>query len=197
MLIDRFFELLRQSWFLWLLIAVNFLGSIYGFYWYSLQLELTSPGWLKLFVPDSPTGSLLFTFFLLALVSARSFPHLEAFACVTNFKYGVWAVVVIVSGWFMGQESRPTDYMLMFSHAGMAVESLLYYRFYTFKWQHLLLVAVWTVSNDILDYTLDIHPWLPAPLNPYEWGIGIFTFLLSIFSLALFAFLVMLKRKMV
>lgn len=197
MLYSLFISSLRKSWFLWSLIIINLLGSIYGFYWYKNQLAQTSPGILRVFVPDSPTGSLLFTFFLIALLVGRSIPTLEAFAAVTNFKYGVWAVAVIIAGWLMGGEQRWTDYMLMFSHGGMALESLLYAKFYTIRFRHLLMVATWTIWNDWMDYMLDIHPWLPSVLEPFDHIVGILTFLLSLISLYLIFLLVPLSKKQV
>lgn len=186
---------LRKSWFLWSLIIINFLGSIYGFYWYKNQLVQTSPAFLRIFVPDSPTGSILFTFFLIALLVGRSIPTLEAFAAVTNFKYGVWAVAVILAGWMMGGEQYWTDYMLMFSHGGMALESLLYARFYTIRFRHLFLVAIWTIWNDWMDYMLEIHPWLPSVLEPFDHIVGVLTFLLSLGSLYLIYILVPKKKQ--
>ncbi|MEW9669777.1 DUF1405 domain-containing protein [Ammoniphilus sp. 3BR4] len=182
---------LKKSWFLWSLIVINFFGSIYGFYWYKGQLEQTDPGWLRIFVPDSPTGSTLFTFFLITLLIGRSFPTLEAFAAVTNFKYGVWAVAVILGGWGMGGSQHWTDYMLMFSHAGMAVESLLYAKHYTLGFQHILMVGIWTIWNDWMDYMLDIHPYIPSVLEPYDHVVGWLTLLLSLMSLGLVYYLVM------
>lgn len=197
MLFSWFMSSLKKSWFLWSLIIINFLGSIYGFYWYKNQLIQTSPGFLRIFVPDSPTGSILFTFFLIALVVGRSIPTLEAFAAVTNFKYGVWAVAVIMGGWMMGGEQHWSDYMLMFSHGGMALESLLYAKFYTIRIRHLLLVAIWTIWNDWMDYMLDIHPWLPSVLEPFDHIVGVLTFLLSLASLYIIYRLVPNTRKQV
>ena len=188
---------LRKSWFLWCLILINFFGSVYGFYWYKNQLAVTEPAFMRIFVPDSPTGSALFTLFLITLLIGRSFPTLEAFAAVTNFKYGVWAVSVIIGGWVLGGDRQWTDYMLMFSHAGMAVESLLYAKYYSIRFYHLFLVAIWTIWNDWLDYMLDIHPWLPSVLEPFDHIVGIFTFLLSLFSLWLIHALIQRNKKQV
>lgn len=188
---------LKKSWFLWSLIIINFFGSIYGFYWYKNQLAQTHPTWLTLFVPDSPTGSTLFTLFLIALLVGRSIPTLEAFAAVTNFKYGVWAVAVILSGWMLGGERQWTDYMLAFSHGGMALESLLYAKYYTIRFRHILLVGIWTIWNDWMDYFLDIHPWLPSVLEDIDHVVGIWTFALSLFSLSLFYFLTARSKKKV
>ncbi|RXT13933.1 DUF1405 domain-containing protein [Ammoniphilus sp. CFH 90114] len=188
---------LRKSWFLWSLIITNFFGSIYGFYWYKDQLAQTHPEWLRIFVPDSPTGSALFTLFLITLLIGRSVPTLEAFAAVTNFKYGVWAVAVILAGWAMGGTKHWTDFMLMFSHAGMAIESLLYAKHYTIRFRHILMVGIWTTWNDWMDYMLDIHPYLPSVLNEYDRFVGWLTFALSLFSLSLIYILVKKNRKVV
>ncbi|AMA73551.1 MULTISPECIES: DUF1405 domain-containing protein [Aneurinibacillus] len=190
-----FMASLRASWFLWTMIIVNGLGSIYGFIWYAYQLESTSPAFLRLFVPDSPTASTLFTLVLIALLAGRSIPSLEAFAAVLNFKYGVWAVAVIIAGAALGDELNWQHYMLMFSHGGMALESLLYARFYTLKMGHIFWVAAWTLLNDLLDYTLDIHPWLADELEPYDQIVGFATFGLSLFSLWLIYTLVQYHRR--
>jgi hypothetical protein len=94
-------SLLRKRTVLWILFIVNFLGSIYGFYWYKEQLALTEPKVLTLFVPDSPTASAFFTFVLLLYLCSRRSPLLEAFASITLFKYGIWAVVMIFWGAYL------------------------------------------------------------------------------------------------
>jgi uncharacterized membrane protein YpjA len=180
-----FFGSLKKSWFLWALILINFLGSIYGFYWYKNQLADTFPRWLTWFVPDSPTGSSLFTLYLIFLLAGRSIPSLTALAAVTNFKYGVWAVSIILGGWSLGNPPSWPDVMLMVSHGGMAVESLLYSGFYSLKLRHMVPAACWVIANDYFDYFWDVHPWLPDVLNPYVINVGIFTFLLSMASLIL------------
>ncbi|CDN45472.1 DUF1405 domain-containing protein [Paenibacillus sp. P22] len=89
--------------FLWLLLVVNALGTVYGYYWYKGQLEATvdagNPLWQLVFVPDSPTASLFFTLSLLYLL----FPPgnqgrlgrtvrvaIEGLGTVTSVKYGIW-----------------------------------------------------------------------------------------------------------
>lgn len=178
-----FIASLRTRWFLWMMIVINGLGSIYGYIWYAYQLEMTSPAFLRIFVPDSPTASTLFTLVLIAMLVGRSIPGLEAFAAVTNFKYGVWAVAVIVAGAALDDQLNWQHYMLMASHGGMALESLLYARFYTLRLRHILYVAAWTLLNDLLDYTLDIHPWLADELETYHNVVGWATVGLSLFSL--------------
>lgn len=181
---------LITPWFLWGLFLINLVGSIYGFYWYADQLSLTPWYWL-IFVPDSPTASAFFTLVLgLYLISKRS-PLLEALAAITLFKYGIWAVVMIIWGGYL--ESTPflesltwQHWMLVFSHLGMALQAVLYAPFYTFGKREIGIVAVWTLLNDLLDYVYDIHPWVAIPLEPYHVELGIFTVLLSGVSILLF-----------
>ena len=75
----------------------------------------------------------------------------------------------------------------MASHLGMALEAILYSRFYTYHRQHLMLVGGWTLINDGVDYLLDLHPWLPASIAHMDGTIGVFTLGLSFISLSLFA----------
>ncbi|BAH43469.1 conserved hypothetical membrane protein [Brevibacillus brevis NBRC 100599] len=180
---EWFRQSLGKRWFLWTLFVVNFLGTIYGFIWYGNQLAVT-PAYLIPFVPDSPTGSGLFSLVLLTYLLGRHIPVLEALAGITNFKYGVWAVCIIVAGWLMGNEVRVTDLMLIVSHTGMAVESVLYARFYKLSLLPVGIAALWTLNNDFLDYVMDIHPWLPSVLDPYEGFVGLFTVLLSLISIS-------------
>jgi len=129
---------------------------------------------------------------LLLYALRRRSPLIEAFAAVTLFKYGVWAVAVILLGGIAATEPfleslHWTDWMLMFSHTGMAVEAILYSRFFTYQRHHLVLVGSWTLLNDGMDYLLDIHPWLPASISHLDGWIGLFTLGLSFVSLLLFA----------
>ena len=97
-------RILFSSWFCWSLFVINLLGSIYGFYWYKNQLLSTEWYWL-IFVPDSPTASTFFTLVLGLYLMQRRLPILEAFAAITLFKYGIWAVVVIIWGGTCGSET--------------------------------------------------------------------------------------------
>jgi len=190
------------SWFIhWLgerstlklLFIVNLLGTIYGYYWYKQQLLETPLYWWP-FVPDSPTASLFFCFVLLAYLLGRKWPLLEAFAGVTLFKYGIWATVMIIWTGLLGGELYWEHYMLIFSHLGMAVQALLFIPYYTFKAYHLGVVAIWTLSNDVLDYTVGIFPWLHYYLHPFLPTIYVSTVILSIISISIYYFTVIKKK---
>lgn len=187
-------HMLKQRWVLWTLFIVNLLGTIYGYYWYKEQLAITAAPLLP-FVPDSPTASLFFTLVLLLLLLHKKSSFIAAFAAVTSIKYGIWAVVAIFWGSALGDQLEFAHYMLVVSHLGMAVEAILFYRFYRIKWIHLATVAVWTLLNDYLDYALDIHPFVPWQLEMYHSELGWFTFILSLICIAFVAVLVNRQRK--
>jgi uncharacterized membrane protein YpjA len=46
----------------------------------------------------------------------------------------------------------------------MALEALLYLRFFAFGLRHLLIVSAWVLLNDGADYALGVFPWLPEEL---------------------------------
>ncbi|WP_044640203.1 DUF1405 domain-containing protein [Risungbinella massiliensis] len=178
---------LMERWFLWTLFWINLLGSIYGYYWYLNQLKLTPAKYL-IFVPDSPTASAAFTLVLFCYLMGRRSPLIEAFAAITLIKYGVWAVVMIFWGASLQPEPLldavvPAQWMLTFSHLGMAFQAFLYAKYFSFGWKEIAIVSVWTFLNDAIDYLADMHPWVGYYLEPYDHLVGYFTVLLSVTSI--------------
>ncbi|WP_227936209.1 DUF1405 domain-containing protein [Alkalihalobacillus deserti] len=173
-----------QKWMILLLLLINIPGTIYGYMWYGGQLNQT-PAHFIIFVPDSPTASLFFVFVLMTFLLRRNWPMMEAFAAVTLIKYGIWAVVMNVAGSWVGDPLNWKNYMLIFSHAGMALQAILYAPYYRMKPWHLLVAAGWTLHNDIIDYVFMMHPWVSPRLLPEITLIGYFTFWLSVFSILL------------
>lgn len=191
---EKILLLFRQREILQIMFIINFIGTIYGYIWYMGQLAITPPQFL-LFVPDSPTASLFFLFVLLAFLMKRNWPLMEAFAAVTLIKYGTWAVVMNIGAGLTGSILNWQNYMLIFSHLGMAVEAILYSPYYRIKPWHLVVVALWTLHNDIIDYVYHMHPWVSRGMQEYIDHVGYFTFWLSIFSLALVYFLSVRKNS--
>lgn len=187
------YSILGNRSVLMLLFIVNFLGTAYGYYWYKYQLAETPPIFL-LFVPDSPTASLFFVFVLLAFLLGRNWPLFEALAIVTLVKYGIWAVVMNGLVFILSGELDGAGLMLMFSHGAMAVQGILYAPFYRFKVGHLIVTAIWTLHNDVIDYVYFMMPQYHM-LNEYIPHIGYFTFWLSIFSLAAAYYFVLRKNR--
>ncbi|MCM3692831.1 DUF1405 domain-containing protein [Neobacillus niacini] len=177
------YPLLANRSFLLLLLIINIAGTIYGYVWYGWQLKET-PAIFLIFVPDSPTASLFFVFVVTAFLLKKNWPLMEALAIVTLFKYGIWAVVMNFLVFFAQGELDWIGVMLIFSHFAMAVQAILYSPFYRFKWWHLIVTAIWTLHNDVIDYVFFMLPRYHM-LNEVTPKIGYFTFWLSIVSVGI------------
>lgn len=181
------FKVLLDRRFLLVLFIINLLGTIYGFIWYESQLAIT-PTIFLIFVPDSPMASMFFTIFLLFFIFNRNVPYIEALALITLFKYGVWAVVMNLFTFYVNSSIDPVGLMLIASHAGMAIQALLYAPFYKIKLRHLTVAAIWTLHNDVIDYVFGMMP-IYSDLTNYMNQIGYFTFWLSVVSILIAYFL--------
>jgi len=118
-------QILLDRYFLILLFFINLFGTIYGFLWYESQLRITPTIFLP-FVPDSPTASLFFTIWLLFFIYNKNLSYMAALAVMSLFKYGTWAVVMNLFTLFVDGAIGWQGYMLIASHAGMAIQGLLY-----------------------------------------------------------------------
>lgn len=176
-------DLLVQRQFLILLFIINLLGTIYGYIWYISQLKITPLIFIP-FVPDSPTASLFFTIFLFFLIFGRNVPYIEALAVTSLFKYGVWAVVMNLLTLYVQGELVWQGYMLIVSHAGMAIQGLLYIPFYKIKLKHLTVAGIVLLHNEIIDYVFGMMP-IYSLLDNYMKEIGYFTFWLTVITLLL------------
>jgi uncharacterized membrane protein YpjA len=184
---------------------INFLGTIYGFYWYWGQLQdtvATKPLWMVILVPDSPTASLFFTLTLLYLLADSYAGNgkeggrradgplrriIEGVAVVSSFKYGIWAVVMIVAADVQGTPAGWQDWLLSFSHLGMAAEALLFARFFRLTPSALFCGALWVFASDVVDYRYEVYPYLPDVLVREISWVQVFTYSLSVASIVMFA----------
>lgn len=173
--------ILTNTIFLVLLFIINLLGTIYGYMWYSSQLAITPTIFIP-FVPDSPTASLFFTIFLFFYIFGKNSPYIEALAITSLFKYGTWAVVMNILTLIVDGSLSWQGYMLIFSHAGMAIQGLLYVPFYKIKLKHLTVAAIFLLHNEIIDYVFGMMP-IYGSLTDYMNEIGYFTFWLSVLTI--------------
>ena len=178
--------LLTHKSFLIALLIVNLLGTIYGYYWYGWQLAITEPIFY-IFVPDSPTASLFFCFVLIAWIMGKSWPVMEVLALVTLVKYGLWADVMNIWTLIETGSIGWQGWMLVGSHFAMAVQAVLYMKKYVFTYWHVVIAAVWTLHNDVIDYVFGQMP-MYRDLANYTSYIGYFTFWLSIACILLAIF---------
>lgn len=179
----RIWLILSHKSFLWLLLFVNILGTVYGYDWYKWQLIITEPKfWL--FVPDSPTASLFFCFAIFGWLINRNFKLMEALALITLVKYGLWAVVMNLLTLAETGSIGWVGWMLVGSHFAMALQAVLYMPLYRFKIGHIIIAGIWTLHNDVIDYVFGQMP-IYGDLMKYMDQIGYFTFWLSIGCIAL------------
>lgn len=174
----KFWYLITHRSFLWLLFVINLFGTIYGYIWYEGQLSRTEPIFY-IFVPDSPTASLFFTIAIFGWLIGKHFKLMEALALITLVKYGVWAVAMNFLTLYEEGYLNPAGWLLVCSHGLMAVQAILYMPKYRFTYGYVLIGAVWTLHNDVIDYLFGQMP-VYRVINNYVSGVGYFTFWLSI-----------------
>ncbi|MFD2214257.1 DUF1405 domain-containing protein [Metabacillus endolithicus] len=185
--------LLGQKPIIFIMILINFFGTVYGYYWYRYQLADT-PAHFYIFVPDSPTASLFFLIVVAAFLMKKNLPLIEALAIVTLFKYGIWAVIMNLLVLLVNGSLPWEGYMLIASHFGMAIQGILYAPYYRFKAWHLIVAAIWTLHNDVIDYVFGMMPRY-SMLMDYMNQIGYMTFWLSLISIFLGYYFVIRKSS--
>jgi len=182
-LLTRIWFLLTHRSFLTLLLIVNVAGTIYGYIWYQWQLEITEPQFL-IFVPDSPTASLFFSIAIVGWILGKNFKLIEALALITLVKYGLWAVVMNLLTLLEIGDIGALGWMLVISHFMMAVEAIIYIGKYRFTYVHIIIAAIWTLHNDVIDYVYGQMP-IYQVITKYPQHIGYFTFWLSIMCIGI------------
>lgn len=154
----------RRGW--WLLLGINSLGSLYGFWWYKNQL-METPWWQWLLVPDSPGATFLFSIWLILLLGGADWRRpgmqlLGAVAFVANMKYGLWTATVLpYAGITLGWEF---DFVhLSLSHFGMWLQAIIFARHYRPALFPATAALLFMWFQDLIDYRVWMsHPTLPA-----------------------------------
>jgi len=150
----------------WVIVAINLLGTAFGFLYYTPQLSAT-PVVMWPIVPVSPLATL---YIAISLSLWRlgyggrlaQFVHLLAF--VGCLKYGLWSVYIQL----FVEDASVTPFLLwqflIWSHAGMVVQAFLIPRYADFPLWAVSLASGWYVLNDLLDYSTLLwgphHTWL-------------------------------------
>lgn len=167
--VDMLLSLLKRTWrnpwepgFLLLLLIINIIGSIYGYWWYHHQLSAT-PVYFWPVVPDSPFSTTLFALMLLTAAAGWRFTVLQAVAVTACIKYGVWAAALISHFWLIYGDISWTEIMLWISHLGMVVQAVWFWPRAGIKLLAALTASFWLFLNDIMDYLFNLHPYLFAP----------------------------------
>ena len=85
--------------------------------------------------------------------------------------------------------------MLTASHLAMALAACVYAVYFRFRFVHLAWVALWTVTNDLMDYRYDVFPWLSEHLHPYLSAVEWYTHAMSIVSHLAGSYLYLAKKQ--
>ncbi|MBP8932902.1 MAG: DUF1405 domain-containing protein [Candidatus Atribacteria bacterium] len=177
-LLDVFYD--YQPLYIFIIIG-NIISSIYGYYFYWEQF-LATPWYKWIFVPDCPLYDTLFILAFILIKHKKSNDFLNILVITNTVKYGLWTVLTIplFSEMFLPAgvqtviplfgnlnltfQLSSLNWLLVFLHAIMALESLLIYPFVK-KWHlgNILINISWLFINDIFDYCLNTYP--TAQLN--------------------------------
>lgn len=147
-----------------IILWINILGSLYGYYFYSKQLSET-PVSLWLFVPDCPLYTTLFAIVLLLLLSGYRNTLFNLIVSIGLIKYGVWTLFILSSFrdfyFFSSSDIAASAAILFILHMGQALEGFTF-PFGKIKEWHIAVALGWFLLNDILDYFGPaVHPFIP------------------------------------
>ncbi|WP_414836952.1 DUF1405 domain-containing protein [Candidatus Nanohalococcus occultus] len=166
---------------LWiLLVAINLVGTAYGFYFYADQLRETSI-LLWIFVADSPLSTLGIAAAVTLRKLGKQNRYLDAYAFLANLKYGLWTAIVLLI-YFQGFTSINSMGMylfLFFSHLGMALQAFLIEEV---DLKALTVVGMFFVANDFLDYFFGVHPFIPSDNIVYAGLTAVFLTLIGLLA---------------
>lgn len=187
-----FYKLMFNRTFLILLFIGNFLGTVYGYYWYRGQLSQTEWYFIP-FVPDSPTATLFLCVVIVLLLLNKKSGLMDALAFTTLIKYGVWAVVMNFLTFIEIGMVTNIGLMLIASHGIMAIQAIMFLPHFEVKQWHIYATAIWLFHNDVIDYVYRQYP-VYGQLDQYFEHIGYFAFWLTVIVLALLITIVPRKR---
>ena len=177
-------EKLKGKKFLLLLTLINLVAGFYSISYYFWQFEKTNPlFWI--FIIDCPLYSIIFGINLFLIAKEKTNPLLGFVSIVGSLKYGIWTIfALLLPGLFFAFP------ILVVGHLLLIFEVILLYKMFSFKIKHFIIVLLWFLINDILDYFVGIHPYFePQFFNE----IMIFSFI-STFVLAFLVAIIFEKK---
>ncbi|MFA9417045.1 DUF1405 domain-containing protein [Natrinema sp. HArc-T2] len=142
--------------FAWLIVAINLVGTAFGFWYYSGQFaETTAVLWP--WVPDSPLATLFIALAIACWKLGREQPWLTALAFFGNIVLGLWTPYTLLAFAESYTYLSPLMYNFLFwSHLGMVVQALVLYRISDFPVWAVAVAAGWYWSNLIVDYFVPV-----------------------------------------
>ncbi|RLM88863.1 DUF1405 domain-containing protein [Halobellus sp. Atlit-38R] len=155
--------------FAWLVVAINLLGTAFGFWYYGFHpLPLSDPliTWqfaaepvvMWPFVPDSPLATLFIALAFASWKLGRTNEYLVALAFFGCWKLGLWTpyVLSVFADAFLDITWFPLYVFLFVSHLAMVVEAFVLHRISDFPVRAVAVALVWYGFNDVVDYFVPI-----------------------------------------
>ncbi len=147
-----------------LLILICLAGSIYGFYYYQGQLQMTPP-YLWPFVPDSPLFTLMYVFILIFYQAGIRSNTFDAFTFIGLNKVGLWTIFILLYNYsyYFQPSSRNYRLLLLALHLGMIAISLtLLKEMEKLRLKTVIAITSFFLISDLVDYQIGTHPLIPT-----------------------------------
>jgi len=154
----------------WAVVAVNLLGTAFGFWYYRLQFGET-PTVMWPFVPDSPLATLLFALAVASWKLGSTRQWLLVLAFVGNIVLGLWTPFTLLVFRAEFPTSPPMWQFLFWSHLAMVVQAFVLHRIGDFSVRGIAIAALWYGGNLVVDYFVPVvgdhphHTTLPVEPN--------------------------------
>jgi len=153
----------------WPVVAVNLIGTAFGFWFYSGQLA-AAPLVAWPLIPVSPLATLYMALSLSAWRLDLDGPLvalLHVLAFVGCIKYGLWTVFVQLFVEDTGALAFGLWQFLVWSHAAMVLQAFLLHRYAAFPPWAVVAGVGWYAFNDLVDYFVSVlggphHTWINA-----------------------------------
>ncbi len=141
----------------WPIVAVNLIGTAFGFYYYGFQFSQT-PMEMWLFVPDSPVATLFIALALASWKLGRPQQWLIALAFFGNVILGGWTVWVHLAFYEQfGYLGEPMRQFLIWSHAAMVLQAFILHRIGTFDPRAVGVATIWYAIDTTVDYFIPVR----------------------------------------
>ena len=143
--------------FVWLIVAINLVGTAFGFWYYQAQLAAT-PMVMWPMVPDSPLATLAIALALAAWKLGHELPWLTAIAFFGNIILGLWTPYTLLAFYdTYASFTHPLMFQFLFwSHLGMVVQAFILHRITDFPVWAVAVATAYYAFNLIVDYFVPI-----------------------------------------
>lgn len=150
----------------WLIVAINLLGTAFGFYYYGFQFAQT-PAEMWIFVPDSPVATLFIALALATWKLGHPQEWLVALAFFGNIILGGWTVWVHLAFWpEFGYLHPAMRQFLIWSHAAMVLQAFVLHRIGDFSPGGVAVATAWYALDTTVDYFIPVRGDLHHTILP-------------------------------